>query len=781
MTMHDRPQNAIVPTDPRNDVLVLGSSQYAPFAPAQPEQMNLLRIIHSSLRGRYPLVIALTLVFAAGGAAAGYLLGHPMYRSEALVRIQPRMPRVLHESEQTAVQPMFASFVNTQANLLMQDRVITRAINSDKWKELGRTNTPLDVAAFRRSVRVNTNREAPELIVVSFTDRESNAAKVGLDQVLKAYEAIFGARQSDEVKNLQFSILEPDQRAQREKIAKLREDIRKEVAEYGTEDLTELHNMKMQQFIGIERMISEHELLLAERAPTGAPDPNAAPNPDGTPAPTGGATEAAGQATPEQIAAVDRLMSEYVSRRREVDRELASLQSRGFGAGHDSVRHVKSERGSLDKLIEEYAVLWNSTRSLHSQPGVEGGMVAPGEPIELTRARLAGLREQANGWQQEAVSLGNKRLIIEGKQREIAEAERRLEEVTRRLDEINIESKVEQTIGRIEVIYPEAAPSTPTVDPRKKYAILGGGAGGSAIIGLAFLIGLVDRRCRYSDEVDKTADGKLLACLPVMDASTAELETMAAVHSIHRVRAQMQIVSPHHRTVAITSANAGDGKTSVCLALGISFANVGRRTLLVDLDLVGHGLSSRMRMTAGSGILDALATGSSEGFARASHVPLLDVLPVGAGGDSSPARLRREEIQVLLRNAAELYDTVLVDTGPLLGSLEANFVCASADAVLVIVGRGQSRALVQRVLQNVRDINAQLLGVVFNRAKDTDFRSSTVSASVRSVRDRPPVGGNGKESRSRSEIDPLADAVFVDALHAEGHIRDEQGKASPAA
>jgi Mrp family chromosome partitioning ATPase len=489
----------------------------------------------------------------------------------------------------------------------------------------------------------------------------------------------------------------------------------------------------------------------------------------------------AAQATAEQIAAVDRLMSEYVSRRREIDRELASLQSRGFGAGHDSVKQVKSELSSLDRLISEYTTLWNSNQAVRQAADGAPGVVPLGEPIEVTRARLAALHEQANGWRQEAVTLGNKRLIIEGKQREIADAEKRLEEVTRRLDEINIESKVEQTIGRIEVIYPESAPSTPTVDPRKKYAILGGGAAGGAVVCLAFLIGLIDRRCRYSDEVDKTVDGKLLACLPVMNSDTAEMETMAAVHAVHRVRAQMQIVSPEFRTVAVPSANAGDGKTSVCLALGISFANVGRRTLIIDLDLVGHGLSSRMRMTAGAGVLDALTASSPDGLTRPSHVPMLDILPVGGGGDWSPARLRREEIQALLRNAAELYDTVLIDTGPLLGSLEANFVCASADAVLVIVGRGQSRTLVQRVLQNVRDLNANLLGVVFNRAKDTDFRSSTVSASVRSVRDHPGASSNGKESRNRADVDPLADAVFVDALHADQHVHGGQGKASPAA
>lgn len=771
--MPERPDNAIVPVDPRADVLVVGSSHYAPY-PATPsahaEQPNILRVVHGSLRGRYPLVIALALVAAVAAGAAGFFAGRPMYRSEALVRIQPRLPKILHESEQTAITPMFTSFVNTQANLIQQERVITRAINSDKWRALGRPSLPEDVANFRRSIRVNTSRESPELITVSFTDAESQAAKVGLDEVLKSYETIFGGADT-QVKDLQFSILEPEQRSQREKIATLREEIRKEAAEYGTEDLTELHNMRMQQLVGILRLISELELAIAERAPV-----------SGQERPDEPADASAKPATPDEIAAVDRLMAEYMTRRREMDRELTSLQSRGVGASHDSVKLIKGEMSALDTLITDYTTLWNSTRTLRPE-AVPGDVALAGESLAQLQARLSLFRDQAERSRQDAVSIGNKRLTIDSKRREITDAQARLAEVTRRLEEINIETKVEQAIGRIEVLYPDSAPRVPTVDPRKKYAVMGGGLAGGAVLAIAFLIGLIDRRCRYSDEVNKSVEGRLLACLPVMTPTTAEEETVAAVHSVHQIRAQMQIVSPDHRTIAITSANAGDGKTSVCLSLGISFANVGRRTLLVDLDFIGHGLSSRLHMCQGVGVVEALAAGTPEGFVRPSHVAGMDVLSVGAAGDASPARLRREEIHTLLRAAARLYDTVLVDTGPLLGSLEANFVCASADGVLLIVGRGQSRVLIKRVIQQLRDINARLLGVVFNRARDTDFRSSTVSASVRSVRSvrdgRP--SSNGTSPRKPTSIDPLADAVFVDAQDAEAQFSDTPGKATPAA
>lgn len=746
--MQERQDNAIVPHDPRGDLVVMGMSSQVGAGPVHAPPPNIIRLLHTSLRGRYPIVLLLAISAMAGGGLLGYSMGQPLFRSEAIIRIQPRLPTILKRDPEQSTQ-MFASFVNTQASLLQHERVLSRAIYSDRWRQLGRGNLPHHEQTFKRSLTVKTSRDAPELIRVSFTDPEGPAAKVGLDEVLKAYWEFFGGVENTEVKNIQYSILEAQQRTYREKAASLRAEVLNDAAEYGTQDLEQFHSMKMQQLVGVERRIGDLQLVLAERAAGPGTEPR---------------TEAAlpEKATAEMIAARDPLMAGYMVRMRELERLLEATLGKGIGEGHEAVKAARSEIASQKKLIDEYTRIFNESREFVPPGGPDTADLAM-ESVEELQARSVSLKAQAAEWRREAVAIGNKRMAIDAKLREIAEQERRLDEINNRIEEVDIESKVEKEIGRIEIIYPETVPTSPTVDTRVKYAIVGAGLGGSGVIGLAVLLGLIDRRCRYSDQVSNPVDGKLLACLPVMKQGSAEEERLAAVHSLHQVRAQMQIVSPDYRIVAITSACPGDGKTSVCLSLGISFAGVGRRTLLIDLDLIGHGLSSRMRMCDGSGVLEALAAGTAEGFARPSHVPGMDILPTGSSVDASPARLRREEIRALFARAASLYDTILVDTGPLLGSLEANYVCAIAEGVLLVVGRGQSRTLYRRAVQHIRDINARLLGVVFNRARDTDFRSSTVSTSVRSV--RSPSTGNGQVKPARSTgIDPLADAVFVDGF-----------------
>src|SRR5690606_38526453 len=70
-----------------------------------------------------------------------------------------------------------------------------------------------------------------------------------------------------------------------------------------------------------------------------------------------------------------------------------------------------------------------------------------------------------------------------------------------------------------------------------------------------------------------------------------------ASHCVHHIRALLQVTNEDEepgRVFSVTSPAAGTGKTSLTLALGLSFAECGARTLLIDADLFGGQLSARV-------------------------------------------------------------------------------------------------------------------------------------------------------------------------------------------
>jgi len=212
--------------------------------------------------------------------------------------------------------------------------------------------------------------------------------------------------------------------------------------------------------------------------------------------------------------------------------------------------------------------------------------------------------------------------------------------------------------------------------------------------------------------------------------------------------------SADRRVIAVTSASPGDGKTSLTLALGLSYAACGTRTLLIDCDLIGAGLTHRMNVNAPGGILEAIAERSLMSHVRETDIDNVSLLPVAAAralhaSTLSPAGLRR-----LIEEAEQHFDTILIDTGPLLGSIEAPMVCSAADRVVLAISRGQQRPMVERSISHLAAIGARLAGIVFNRAEQSDFARSISGMSVRSFSARP-----SRRQDNGERIGPVARAV----------------------
>ena len=137
----------------------------------------------------------------------------------------------------------------------------------------------------------------------------------------------------------------------------------------------------------------------------------------------------------------------------------------------------------------------------------------------------------------------------------------------------------------------------PAPDKRKQMAFVGFVGGGALPFGIMLLIGLLDGRMRYSEEAgDEMTGMTLLGILPDLpDRLTDPAQAATAAHCVHQIRTMLQINSDENKNVfAVTSSSPGDGKTSLTLALGLSFAASGSRTLLIDCDMVGGGLSARI-------------------------------------------------------------------------------------------------------------------------------------------------------------------------------------------
>jgi capsular polysaccharide biosynthesis protein len=135
---------------------------------------NPLTQVHALLRGRYWVAIILAIVGAVAGGIVGYKIQKPMYTSTGAIHFKPSLPRILND--QTPLMPMFDAYMGTQVARVRSRRVIDYAMQQSVWKQLNRGLAPEQVQEFIESLE-SSNPKGSELVIVSFTDRDPEAAR----------------------------------------------------------------------------------------------------------------------------------------------------------------------------------------------------------------------------------------------------------------------------------------------------------------------------------------------------------------------------------------------------------------------------------------------------------------------------------------------------------------------------------------------------------------------------------------------------------------------------
>jgi polysaccharide biosynthesis transport protein len=171
------------------------------------------------------------------------------------------------------------------------------------------------------------------------------------------------------------------------------------------------------------------------------------------------------------------------------------------------------------------------------------------------------------------------------------------------------------------------------------------------------------------------------------------------------------------RSIVLTSAEPGEGKTTLAVHLAVASAASGKKTLVVDGDLRRPSVHAKFGLTQNEGLSNVL-TGEltwREVVIPVEGRPNLHILPAGPGSHRA-ADLIGPRLSELLDEFAKEYVLVILDSPPLLGFAECLQMASAADGVLIISRAGETRrkavAIVVSMLQRIR---ANVIGVVLNR------------------------------------------------------------------
>lgn len=329
-----------------------------------------------------------------------------------------------------------------------------------------------------------------------------------------------------------------------------------------------------------------------------------------------------------------------------------------------------------------------------------------------------------------------------------AEGERKLyDSVSLRLRETNLAASVPASVLRWEDT--PMVPLKPSSPNKLIFAIAGAFAG--FLLGALILIiaELNDRKVRNAAAAARATGTPLLASIPVIENPGDGMVLMSdpASDGAEAFRRLRVVLAPQPgaktgRTVLFTSAKAGEGKSFCALNHATSLAMQGHRTLLLDADLRGVGLSRDfISDSAKESGLGAYLSGRIEAASAcyATSLPNLYIVSSGPMRSDAAELLGGTRFPSLLEDAYRWFDRVVIDSPPVLSASDALSISRYADRCCLIVREGGSdRRELKRAADLIRSSGGNLIGFVWNESRKNQRNESQVGPAVPA--NRPGLG-----------------------------------------
>jgi capsular exopolysaccharide synthesis family protein len=189
-----------------------------------------------------------------------------------------------------------------------------------------------------------------------------------------------------------------------------------------------------------------------------------------------------------------------------------------------------------------------------------------------------------------------------------------------------------------------------------------------------------------------------------------------------RLNIEFSVFDREVKTITVTSANRGEGKTTTALNLAVAYAQLGKRVILLDADLRNPSIHLAFGGDNSRGLTNYLTNKNAMNeITQESHVQNLSTITSGPIPPNPAELLASKQMNSLLAQLKMNYDMIIVDTPPVLTLTDAKIMAAKCDGVLLVLEYGKvKRNAAKKVKEELMLAKAKLMGVVLNKINKKD-------------------------------------------------------------
>ena len=171
------------------------------------------------------------------------------------------------------------------------------------------------------------------------------------------------------------------------------------------------------------------------------------------------------------------------------------------------------------------------------------------------------------------------------------------------------------------------------------------------------------------------------------------------------------------KSLLVTSAGPGEGKSSSAVAIGRHFAGMGLKVLLVDGDLRNPSLHKKLQIDNSRGLSNYLTGANTPPeLIQWTSTENLGVMASGPLPPNAADLLASNRLLSLLSVGSEVFDLIILDGPPVMGLADAPILSSAVAGTIFVVGAGQARSgLVRLALRRLQMSRSPIIGTVMTK------------------------------------------------------------------
>lgn len=316
------------------------------------------------------------------------------------------------------------------------------------------------------------------------------------------------------------------------------------------------------------------------------------------------------------------------------------------------------------------------------------------------------------------------RTIEEGRlRRHVATTENLYNEIKGRVETARLAAA--SSIADVRILDHATEPRVPTEDQRLPLAAMVFFGCLGVAMGGAILLDRMDARFRYAADVSRDIGLDILGSVPRIESGRGRRGVINAAQALEafrelRIHIGFAYGAAGPITLTITSPSEREGKSLIASNLAVAFAEVGRRTLLIDGDTRrgdAHRLLGRERSP---GLIDYLRERAGEDIIQGTDHANLDFIGSGSRGVSTPELLASARMAYFMGTLKRTYDVIIVDSPPLASGGDPLILSSLTGNLALVIRTGATeKGLALQKLEQLSRLPMRVLGAILNDVDPT--------------------------------------------------------------